>query len=262
MKSAAKLHLQESVPQRPRIHFTLQGKGGVGKSYVSSLVAQHLMRTRIPFRCIDTDPVNDTLSQYAALHAERLDVMVEGRVDEGAFDGLLERILTEPTSFVVDSGATSFVALTNHLTESNAFQLLRDHGRDVIVHCVLTGGQSCRDTVIGFKLIAERCAPRSVVVWLNEFLGPVEMETEPGNRLSVVPFTEMMAYADHEEAVLGIVTLPKRNSDTFGRDIQAMNSRRLTFAEVPMAQGLTLVTKSRLARVEQELFEQIESVLG
>jgi len=254
--------LQESLSRRPRIHFTLQGKGGVGKSYVSSLVAQYLHRAGIPVRCIDTDPVNDTLSQYAALKAERLNVMFDGRVDGGAFDGMLERLLTEPTTFVVDSGATSFVALTNHLTESNAFELLRDHGRDVIVHCVLTGGQACWDTVVGFKLIAQRCAPRSLVVWLNEYLGPVEIESEPGNRLSVMRFTEMKAYEDHEETVLGIITLPRRNPDTFGRDIQTMNSRRLTFEEVRMATGLSIVSKSRLARVEREIFEQIESILG
>ena len=247
---------------RPRVHFTLQGKGGVGKSYVSSLLAQYLQRIGTPVCCIDTDPVNDTLSQYRALDSERLDVMVDGRVDEGAFDGMIERILGEPISFIVDSGATSFVALTNHLADSNAFDLLREYGREVIVHCVLAGGQACRDTVVGFKLIAERCAPGTVVVWLNEFQGPVELESEPGNRRSVLSFTEMQAYLDHQEAVLGIITLPRRNADTFGRDIQTMNARRLTFAEVRMAAGLAIVSKSRLARVERELFEHIESVLG
>jgi len=257
LPSSANLH-----DERPRIHFTLQGKGGVGKSYVSSLVAQHLVRSGIPVRCIDTDPVNDTLCKYAALKAERLNVMVEGRVDEGAFDDMLERILTEPISFVVDSGATSFVALTNHLTDCKAFDLLREHGREVIVHSVLTGGQACRDTVVGFKLIAQRCAPRSVVVWLNEFQGPVELETEGGARPSTTKFTQMNAYLDHEEAVLGIVTLPRRNMDTFGRDIQTMNARGLTFGEVRMAPGLTLASKSRLYRVECEIFEQLEAVLG
>jgi len=262
MKFATLQFARDSQTSRPIVHFTLQGKGGVGKSYISSLLAQYLMRAGVSVQCIDTDPVNDTLSQYLALKAERLNVLIDGRVDEGAFDEMLERIVTEPTSFIVDSGATSFVALINHLTECDAFDLIREHGRDVIVHCVLAGGQACRDTIVGFKIIAERCAPGSVVVWLNEFQGPVELESEPGNRHSVVSFKDMQSYHDHRDVILGIITLPRRNYDTFGRDIHAMNARRLTFSEVRMASGLTIATKSRLARVERELFEHIESVLG
>ena len=110
--------------------------------------------------------------------------------------------------------------------------MLRDHGREAIVHTVLTGGQACRDTIVGFKFIAPCCAPASGVVWLNEYFGPAEVESQTGTTFAHKRFTEMKAYEDYREAVLGIITLSCRNPDTFGRDIQEMATQKLTFPEV------------------------------
>ena len=47
-----------------KIHMVLQGKGGVGKSFIAALMAQFLQdRGRDPV-CIDTDPVNATFAGY------------------------------------------------------------------------------------------------------------------------------------------------------------------------------------------------------
>jgi Mrp family chromosome partitioning ATPase len=50
-------------PATPTIHLTLQGKGGVGKSLVSSILAQYFRYRGAEIHCIDTDPVNQTFSQ-------------------------------------------------------------------------------------------------------------------------------------------------------------------------------------------------------
>jgi len=259
--SSQQFHLQ-LVANRPRVHFILQGKGGVGKSLVSSLVAQYLRSTDTTVRCIDTDPVNDTLTQYDALQAEHLNLMREGRVDEGAFDDLMERLLSEQCSFVVDSGATSFVALTNYLEENRAFEILRELGREVLVHSIITGGQASRDTIVGFKVIAERSEPASVVVWLNEFFGPIETESEVAGKSVRKGFREMKVYEDHKAAVLGIVTLARRNPDTFGRDIQQMSAQKLTFNEVRDSARWSLMSKCRIAAIERDLYSQLQAVLA
>jgi adenylylsulfate kinase-like enzyme len=51
----------------PTIHLTLQGKGGVGKSLVSSILAQYFRHRGADIYCLDTDPVNQTFSQYRLL---------------------------------------------------------------------------------------------------------------------------------------------------------------------------------------------------
>jgi CO dehydrogenase nickel-insertion accessory protein CooC1 len=50
------------------VHFILQGKGGIGKTLVSTLLANWI-RTKdaLPLRCFDTDQENATFSRYKAL---------------------------------------------------------------------------------------------------------------------------------------------------------------------------------------------------
>ena len=50
-----------------KIHMILQGKGGVGKSFIAALLAQYKASKGQPSLCIDTDPVNATFHGYQAL---------------------------------------------------------------------------------------------------------------------------------------------------------------------------------------------------
>ena len=45
-----------------QVHFTLNPKGGVGKSVISSWVAQFLMARGDPVRCFDADATTATFS--------------------------------------------------------------------------------------------------------------------------------------------------------------------------------------------------------
>ena len=59
------------------LYITLQGKGGIGKSFVSSVFAQYLRDTGAPVKVIDTDTVNPTLIHYAPLAAAHLQLSEE-----------------------------------------------------------------------------------------------------------------------------------------------------------------------------------------
>ena len=50
-----------------KIHMILQGKGGVGKSFISSTLAQHRIAKGKNPLCIDTDPVNATFFGFKKL---------------------------------------------------------------------------------------------------------------------------------------------------------------------------------------------------
>jgi hypothetical protein len=186
------------------IHLTLQGKGGVGKSLVASVLAQYLRAKGGEVRCIDTDPVNRTFAQYAALAADRLNLRDEhNRIEQRAFDSLMERFLTEEaTTFVVDNGASTFLPLWHYLLENNALDYLRQNGRRVYVHTVITGGQALLDRLNGFHELAQTTGGRNIVVWVNEYFGRVEAE---GKR-----FSDMAAYRENSEKVCGAVIFSKR----------------------------------------------------
>src|ERR1044071_3474744 len=75
-------------------HFVLQGKGGVGKSYVSAVLAQYFQERTKALHCLDTDPVNATFTQYKRLAAEHINILRRGAVHEKRFDELIDRICT------------------------------------------------------------------------------------------------------------------------------------------------------------------------
>ena len=234
------------------IHLTLQGKGGVGKSLVASILAQYFRHNGREIHCIDSDPVNQTFSQYAELGAEHLALMRDGRIDSGGFDILLHRLLTEKGTFIVDNGASTFVPLWNFIVESNALEMLSDAGRKLYVHTIITGGQALGDTLKGFKSLADSSAERNIVVWLNEYFGVIERDGKT--------FTDMQAYKDCEPKVFGLVHIAKRNPDTFGRDVEEVITRKRTFEDAIRNGTATVMSKQRLKMVQRDLFEQLDQL--
>jgi hypothetical protein len=235
------------------VHLSLQGKGGVGKSLVASLLAQYFRhRKGVSVRCIDADPVNQTLAQYKELGAERLDLMREGSIDQRAFDGLMESLLTESGTFIVDNGASTFIPLWNYMLENNAISLLKTAGRRIFVHCVVTGGQALADTLSGFARLAETTEERSLVLWVNEYFGRIERD---GRSLHELP-----VYMEHEASVFGSVAIPRRNQDTFGRDVEEVISRKLTLQGAIESPDFPIMVRQRLRVVQRELFDQLDSL--
>ncbi len=235
------------------IHLSLQGKGGVGKSLVASILAQYLLERGKTVRCIDTDPVNKTLSQYRALPTEQLKLLREGGVDQRGFDGLIQQLLTDDTAvFVVDNGASTFIPLWNYILENDVHEFLRRARRRLYVHTVITGGQALFDTLNGFSQLAESTSEQNIIVWVNEFFGRVEWEGKK--------FGDMKVFQDNQHRVFGTVGISKRNQDTFGRDVEEMIARKLTFAEAIRDGEFSIMTKQRLKVVERDLFEQLDEL--
>jgi hypothetical protein len=171
------------------IHMSLQGKGGVGKSLVSAILSQYLLSKGQDVRGIDADPVNQTLAEYRGLKVSRLNLLKDGSVDQREFDLLMERFLTENGTFVVDTGASTFIPLWHYLLENQALDYLRANGKRVFVHSVITGGQSLNDTIAGFEQLAETTREKNLVVWLNEYFGPVLQDGMPFREMEVAKST-------------------------------------------------------------------------
>lgn len=237
-----------------QVHITLQGKGGVGKSFVSSLLVQHMRAKGEPVVAVDTDPVNATLAGYGAFGARRLELMEAGSLNERKFDALVEQVLSEDTNFVIDNGASSFIPLSYYLAENDAINLIADHGKQVVIHTVVTGGQAMLDTLNGFGSLATQMpATAELVVWLNEFFGDIEADGKS--------FEDMKVYANNKDRVRGIVRIARQTGSTFGEDVKVMLDNKLTFNEVAELPQFGLMAKSRLAKVKKAIFEQLDVVL-
>jgi len=250
-----------------QVHFTLQGKGGVGKSFVSSLVTQFLIhRKNSDFSpllhrknsdfvaVVDTDPVNATLAGYKAFDTQRLELMEGGSLVERNFDALIERVVAEDINFVIDSGAASFIPLSYYIAENDAINVIAQHGKQVVIHTVITGGQALRDTLAGFASLVEQMPEKAlIVVWLNEFFGNISADGKF--------FEEMKVYQNNKGRVHGIVRIARQTGSTFGKDIQLMLDEKLTFDEVASSERFGLMAKSRLAQVKKAIFDQLDPIL-
>lgn len=244
-----------------KVHLTLQGKGGVGKSYVSSLLAQYHQTKGLPVVCIDTDPVNATLLGYKSLDARRLELMPEGEtvVDERKFDELMEWIMGEDSNFVVDNGAASFIALSNYLVENDAIPMIAGAGKQVVVHTVITGGQAMQETLRGFQQLAKQLPPEAhLIVWLNEYFGEIRGAGADGE---VKSFEDMKVYQANRDRVAGLLRIPRQSSATFGKDVELMLDQHLTFNDVAGAEDFGLMAKQRLKTVERVIFDQLAAVV-
>ena len=110
------------------IHILLQRKGGVGKSLIASFLTQYFTSRGHAVRCIDADPVNCTFSQYGRLNVQRLRVLPNGGID-AAFDALMETLFKDHGTFVIDSGATTFIPLWNRLSQRDVIAALNNVNR-------------------------------------------------------------------------------------------------------------------------------------
>jgi hypothetical protein len=235
---------------RNAIHLSLQGKGGVGKSLVASILAQYFQARDKKIHCIDTDPVNRTLFQYTALNVTRLELLRDGSIDARGFDTLMELLLTDDTTFVVDNGASTFIPLWNYMLENSVLDVLSAAGKRLYVHTVITGGQALLDTLLGFKSLAGSTADQNIIVWLNEYFGRIERDGKK--------FEEMSAYRESKDKIFGFVHLPKRNQDTFGRDLEEAISQKLTLGEAIKDGPFSIMSKQHLKMMQRDWFEQLD----
>jgi hypothetical protein len=236
------------------VHFILQGKGGIGKTLVSTILAQWMAgQDTQPLRCYDTDQENPTFSRYKAMNVRHVPVMTDTRtIDPKRFDALMIDLLEEDGNCVIDNGANTFSPLMAYLLENDCFTLLKESGRKVYIHVIVGGGDTLHDTATGFTATA-KATDVPLVLWENQHFGL--LQSASGKQ-----FTESLTYSEHAARVVGRVVLSQRNADTFGADIKKMNIARLTLEEVRASDKFNVMEKQRIKVVFRDLFEQLDKV--
>lgn len=238
------------------VNLILQGKGGVGKSFIASLLTQHYLDCGVQPLCFDTDPVNQTFAGYPAYNVDTLDIMDGADINQRSFDRLIEAIASvaaeedeAPPVAVVDNGAATFVPLCSYMHSNEIIPMLRDMGHEVRFHAVITGGQAMDDTIDGFASLCRYFPDVEMAVWINGFFGePVK------NGKS---FEQSGIYASNAKRIHSIIHLPALKKETFGQDLEQMMKDRQTFAEA-IANPLTpIVVRQRLKMVQRDLWAQM-----
>ena len=233
------------------LYITLQAKGGVGKSYVSSILAQYLKEAGYPVRCIDTDTTNPTLLRYQPLQTEYLQLSEDHVINPRALDQLVETVSSADaeTRFIVDVGSNGFQTLMAYEVENGVFDLLAELGSQVIINAVIAGGPDAAETLSGTRATLENTTAPALL-WLNAHLGPLEHNGKAIQDLDLLK--------SHADRLIGTVSLHRHTAATFGKDVEKMLKRRLTFDEA-IAQ-FDLMPRTRIKRIKQELWTQLDRV--
>ncbi|MCP3876124.1 MAG: P-loop NTPase [Desulfobacteraceae bacterium] len=231
-----------------QVHIILQGKGGVGKSVVATLLAQYLQKQG-DVCCIDTDPINPTFSKFKGLEAIHLNLLsAPNKINERMFDQLIENILSTNKNFIIDNGAGGFLGISNYIIENDIISVLTDF--DVFVHIPITGGQALEETANGLVSISSQFDEKTrIILWINEFFGKLNGDLKG-----------FKFYKSVESRLTAKIILPEQNPDTFGEDIKMMLSEHKTFEEISKSDNQKFMVKRRLNLFRDQIFAQLEEV--
>jgi hypothetical protein len=233
-----------------KIHMLLQGKGGVGKSFIASTIAQYKRSLGQTPLCIDTDPVNATFTGFKALKVRRIELMTDEEINPRNFDALVELIAASEHDVVIDNGASSFVQLAHYLVTNQVPQLLHSMEHELIIHSVITGGQAFDDTLHNLVQIAPQFPIEATfVVWLNPYWGPIEHK---GKSFEMLPEYERI-----KDRIAAIVSIPVFKAETYGRDLSEILQMRLTFDEALEKSATGIMTRQRLSIIRNQLYGQM-----
>ncbi|MEP3427965.1 MAG: conjugal transfer protein TraL [Hyphomicrobiales bacterium] len=221
------------------VHLVMQGKGGAGKSLTSSMLVQYMHHADMSVQAIDLDPTTPTLSAIGALGALPIQIMDGDDIDPRRFDEVMTTIFeaADGTHTVIDTGTSSFIATCSYLAENDAFDLLNEFGIEVYIHCPLCGGAALDDTFNSLLSILGHFQDVPVVVWLNEFFGPVVRDGRG--------FEESKVYQDNADRIAAVMRHPKVQAGTFGEDIRVMMAAKLSFVEAIQSDKFNVMARQR-----------------
>lgn len=234
------------------IHLIMQSKGGVGKSVVSSLMSQYLLKNVDGVSLIDIDPNNKTLASYKNLNVEQIDIIKddENIVDQSKFDGFLQKFLeSEGGTFLVDTGSGEFLPLNNYLSLMDIPSVIQDYDKNIYIHVPITYGQAEEDTKKCLVKLTESYPNTPIVVWENEYFGKPTTD-----------FASTKAYKAIEN-IIGVVKINKLNADTFEKDFKTMLKSGLTFDDVKTDDKFfELFSKMRLSKIEKDIDSKLDII--
>jgi len=148
-----------------QLHFIGGEKGGVGKSVVARLLAQHFIDTQTPFLGFDTDRSHGSLLRFYADYAEPVAIdSYEG------LDRIVEAAAADPERrIVVDLAAQTYEYLTRWMDESGLLEAPEELGLSLTYWHVMDSG---RDSAELLAKLLDRVGTRlPLVVVLNQVRG-------------------------------------------------------------------------------------------
>lgn len=241
---------------RSQAHFILQGKGGVGKSVVSSLLAQFFIEHGYPVRGIDTDPINQSFANLPFLDAtaETVTDTQSNETNHRTIDRIMGEVLETPAVYVVDNGASSFIPMSVYLIDGGGLVTLTEEGTTPVIHLVIPVGPETEMAVEGCMSLIESMAGQiPVILWINE-------REDSWEHYFGGKFEDNELYTAIEKNVAGVVTIPHLKAPA-SLNFAEMLRNKQSFSEVATSDKWLFMEKARMKRIKETIFSNIEMAL-
>lgn len=240
-------------------HFVMQGKGGAGKTFVSWLLTQYIKEHGNLVNGFDIDQQNPMLSSYKALPIKQIDLTAKedsSAIDRSKFDNLMHAILDTEGDSVIDTGAKEFTALVGYMEANGIIEVVTDAGKEVALHVVVAGSDMLSSCMSGLELVMEHLSssPASIYVWLNEHHGNLTFGTGKS-------FQDTQFWVKNKKRISGLITL-ERQPGEFAKQLAELREAALTFNEGKDSTEYGIIVKSRIHRMKQRMFSQLDLVFN
>lgn len=237
-------------------------KGGCGKTVVSWNIAQYLRCRNRAVTAVDLDPMNHSLAECRALGAQTIDLLTgeDGVFNGPAMDQLAEAMITAGagSDFVLDNGASGFVALTRYFCDNAFPAMLGGYDGRLCLHAVLSGGSATVQCLSGLHTLLNAFAAYPgvrFVIWLNEHAGQVHADGKWFEDMAI--YKTMMA----DDRIVGIVRLEALKK-AFADDFAKLRELGLTYDEAldPAYPKFLLMNKQRLKIIRDGVWSQLDAL--
>ena len=187
----------------------------------------------------------EALVLLAAQYAEDVNKLQSNWLSAAVLGGTTETTKKASVTSAVTARKTQYLSDT-----------LEQFGKQTYIHTIITGGQAKDDTANGLlsliDMVKESGTKTQIVVWQNDFWGKPLFDGKP---LEDMPWIKK-----NHDIIKGIITIIDRNSDAFSTDIKIMTENHMTFNEVKQSEEFGLLARSRIHRVFNDIYAQLDSI--
>jgi len=247
---------EKTTTEKPRVHWVMQGKGGVGKSRVAATLLEFLTdKNNSNALGLDTDPNNRSLSDIKTLDVVFLNIMPDSdTVDIAKFDDLLMFMMQNERAkgkdLVIDVGATTYQPLYSYIIKNDVFNLLADFEHYVHIP-VAIGAEAEADCLLQLDSMLNAFGDTpAYLVWENQFFS-----TKSEHNIETLE-----AYQKNKEKIFAVVKMTKRDV-LFEGALEKMTKNKQIFADVNMDPKYNILEKSRLQKIKQDYWDILDIVI-
>lgn len=245
------------------VHFMLQKKGGVGKSYLTSMFLQYLQEHDIPYLGIDLDPTTPTISSIKGLKTKRVELLKSDRnsdalvINKNGYVEFSNVIFNDPTNthYVVDCGASGYNDLLSFLQTGQVIDLLLQMNVPVYFHTILQGGNNALPTLDSMLYLIKTFPDIPMIVWINGYHQDIEFKNEEG-----LEFQQTKVYRDNVSHIISVVDVPPYGF--FSDDAERMFASKRTIADLVKNGFFSIIQSHGLCAYRAKLWERIDKLMA